>query len=51
MMSNSVQRVLRVDSCHDDELDAINLCCDAILSIAPAEARSRIIQYLYDRFK
>lgn len=49
-MSDPVKRFLEVVSTQDDELDAINLCVEAILAIAPEVARARVAKYIYDRF-
>lgn len=49
-MAEEVKRHIEVTSSHDDELDAIALCVEAILQIAPATSRVRIAAYIHDRF-
>lgn len=49
-MSDPLMRHLEIASSHDDEIDAIGLCVEAILQIAPKDARERIVRYLNERF-
>lgn len=49
-MSDPVKRFLEVASTQDDEIDAISLCVEAILVIAPASSRTRVAKYIFDRF-